>query len=226
MMFRRSLGHEKEDPSVRAKMPKENTPVTISRAGGPTVSGSIANLDAKTFTIRTQLKGQAGATYFVNYQSMSGKHRFGARCVEASANSLVLGYPAKIDTVEESSQANSGRQSVRLDMALRCEWRSIKDGKPETPFTRGTLVDISRTGASMVLDFELASGTLVELRVTFNSQSAPLILAGEVRRVSAAEQAKRLVHGIQFHTLAPEQEKAIVAYIHHRQAERRHRGLL
>ena len=140
---------------------------------------------------------------------------------------MVLAYPAKIDTVDAPPPAsNSGRQNVRLDTALRCEWRVVQGAQAQTPMTRGTLIDISRTGASLICDYELKNKMQLEVYVTLGSGSQKVMLPSEIMRVGRAEQSGKWLLGLHFQGLTPEQERQIMQYINHRQAERRQRGLV
>ena len=220
------FGQAKDDSSIRAKMPKVHALVTLQRAGvTAAANGAIAALEANRFVVQSQLRGLPGQNYVVTFQTPNGKFRFVAKCQESRDEGLIFNYPAKIDTLESGPAPSPGRQTVRLDTTVRGEWRVAPAGKGNGVFSRGTISDISRTGASLVLDREFPTGTQVELRLALNSRSAPLLLLGEVMRAKRVDASSKTLHGLKFLGVSPDDDKSILEYINRRQAERRERGL-
>lgn len=222
----RWFGQAKDDSTIRAKMPKVHALVTLQRAGvTAAANGAIAALETNSFIIQSQLKGLPGQNYVVTYQTPAGRFRFTAKCQASRDEGLVFAYPAKIDTLESGPAPSPGRQTVRLDTTVRGEWRIAPQGKGNGIFLRGTISDISRTGASLVLDREFPTGTQVEVRLALNSRTTPLLLLGEVMRAKRVEASSKVLHGLKFLGVSTDDDRAILDYINRRQAERRERGL-
>jgi c-di-GMP-binding flagellar brake protein YcgR len=134
--------------------------------------------------------------------------------------------PVKIQTLSANGGGAQKRSSVRLDTTVPCSWRFAPQGKGSGEFYRGSLTDVSRTGASLVADRELKKTTMVEVKVVLSSASPPMVLLGEVMRVGKIEQSGKSSHGLRFHGVSPNDDKAIMEFINRRQADRRNRGLM
>ncbi|MBV8356145.1 MAG: PilZ domain-containing protein [Candidatus Eremiobacteraeota bacterium] len=199
--------------------------LTLTR-GGASAGGSLAELGPASFRVETALTGVPGAIYVITYNTHSGQHRFAAKCLSASDEGLLFAYPRAIDTLVGSPKA-AGRQTLRLQTTVRGEWRLAKGGKGEGRFIRGTVGDISRSGASLICDVELRPGTEVELRLAFSALAQPLeLLADVVRASKPAETSHKTLHGLHFRGLTVDDDRTIMEYINRRQAERRARGLV
>ena len=136
----------------------------------------------------------------------------------------VFAIPERVETLQVFSAAKQ-RAAVRLDATVPAQWRFAPGGKGTGDYVRGSLTDISRSGASLIVDREVKKGTFVETRFAVSTAAAPLVLLGEVMRSSPIESSKKISLGLRFHGVKPEEDRAIMEFINKRQAERRNRGL-
>ncbi len=91
---------------------------------------------------------------------------------------------------------------------------------------RASLTDISRSGASLIVDREREDvEPCVETSFCVSTAAAPLVLLGEVMRSAGIESSKKISLGLRFDGVKPEEDRAIMEFINKRQAERRNRGL-
>ena len=84
---------------------------------------------------------------------------------------------------------------MRIDATVPAQWRFAPGGKGTGDYVRGSLTDISRSGASLIVDREVKKGTFVETRFSVSTAAAPLVLLGEVMRSSAIESSKKTIVG-------------------------------
>lgn len=117
------------------------------------------------------------------------------------------------------------RAAVRLDVTVPGLWRDAPGGKAVGAYTRGSITDISRTGASLTVDREIKRGTQLEIKVSVSTAAQPLVLLGEVMRSSKIEASGKSALGLRFLGITPEEDRKIMEFINKRQAERRSRGL-
>ncbi len=119
------------------------------------------------------------------------------------------------------------RAAVRLDVTVPGQWRYAPGGKGAGEYIRGSITDISRTGASLTVDREIKTRDAGRDQAFRSARSArPLVLLGrghagledrgvrEDRRSGCASSGSR-----------PRRTGAIMEFINKRQAERRSRGL-
>jgi c-di-GMP-binding flagellar brake protein YcgR len=117
------------------------------------------------------------------------------------------------------------RAAVRLDVTVPGLWRDAPGGKAVGAYTRGSITDISRTGASLTVDREIKRGGQIEIKVSVSTSAQPLVLLGEVMRSSKIEASGKSALGLRFLGITPEEDRKIMEFINKRQAERRSRGL-
>jgi hypothetical protein len=211
--------------SLRAKMPALHSFVSLGAAGlRGTVSVCVESLDAKAFTCSSTPELKPGQAAFFVYSTPIGKFRFNTKCSSVRGTHATFDWPKTIETLAKFGGAQQ-RQTVRLDATIPAHWRFARNGVGQGAFTRASLTDISRSGASLIIDRELTRGTQVDVRFTLNSESAPITLLGEVMRASKIETSGKASLGLKFHAIRPEDDRAILDFINKRQAERRNRGL-
>jgi c-di-GMP-binding flagellar brake protein YcgR len=225
-MVLRALGFKpKAAGNLKAKLPLANSFVDLSVPGGKgTQSVCVEQIDSKGFTCTAAPDVKAGSAAVFVYSSAGGKYRFSAKCTAVRGEHATFDLPKSIETLAKFGGSQQ-RQTVRLDAVVPAHWRHAHDGKGRGEFTRASLTDISRTGASLIIGHELAKGTQVEVRFTLNSASAPVVLLSEVMRTSKIGTAGKVSLGLKFHGVRPEDDRAIMEFINKRQAERRSRGL-
>jgi c-di-GMP-binding flagellar brake protein YcgR len=184
----------------------------------------IEAIDAKSFTCSSSADVKPGQIGVIVYSTATGKFRFTAKCTAVRGEHATFDLPKTIETLAKFGGAQQ-RQTVRLDATVPAQWRYAPGGKGNGEFTRASLTDISRSGASLIVDREISRGTQVEVRFTLNTASAPVIFLGEVMRASKIEKSGKVSLGLKFHGVRPEDDRAIMEFINKRQAERRSRGL-
>src|SRR5665213_1014267 len=206
MMRMLGFGPKPASAQLKLKLPQLNSFVDLTITGG-----------APPGT-------KPGGTGVFSYSNAVGRFRFSAKCVELRGGNAFFAIPERIETLQIFSGA-SQRTAVRIDATVPAQWRFAPSGKGSGDYVRGSLTDISRSGASLIVDREVKKGTYVETRFSVSTSSSPLVLLGEVMRSSAIESSKRLSLGLRFHGVKPEEDRAIMEFINKRQAERRNRGL-
>ncbi len=117
------------------------------------------------------------------------------------------------------------RAAVRLDVTVPGLWRDAPGGKAVGAYARGSITDISRTGASLTVDREIKRGAQLEVKFSISTSAQPLVLLGEVMRSSNIEASGKSALGLRFLGITPEEDRKIMEFINKRQAERRSRGL-
>ncbi|HZO92318.1 MAG TPA: PilZ domain-containing protein [Candidatus Baltobacteraceae bacterium] len=206
---------------LKSKLPQLNAFVDLTVAGGgPRGSVCVEAMDARAITVSALPGLRAGATGIFNYHNAAGTFRFSSKCVGLHRTAR-FAIPAKIESVGGATQ----RSAVRIDATVQAQWRFAPNGKAMGEYVRSSLTDISRTGASLISERDLKTGTSLEVRFAISSGAAPLVVLGEVMRSAKLETAAKYSLGLRFHGVTPEQDRAIVEFINKRLAERRSRGL-
>jgi c-di-GMP-binding flagellar brake protein YcgR len=227
MMLLRALGigPKRLSAQLRAKLPQLETFVDLVVLGGPKGSATFEELTEKTFTIQALPGLRAGQRATFSYNNDNGKFRFSARCSAVEGGRAIFPLPERIETVQAFTGTQQ-RAAVRLAATLPAQWRFAPGGIGDGDFMRGAIADISRTGASLIVDYrELRKGTFVEVKLLVSSSASPLLLLGEVMRSSKIETSGKVSLGLRFNGLSPGEDRAIMEFINKRQAERRSRGL-
>jgi hypothetical protein len=210
---------------LKLKLPQINSFVDLTiTGGGPRGSVCVEGIGDRSLTVGSLPGTKPGATGVFSYSNTVGRFRFSAKCTEIRGGNAVFAIPERIETLQVFSGAQQ-RTAVRIDATVPAQWRFAPGGKGTGDYVRGSLTDISRSGASLIVDREVKKGTFVESRFNVSTSAAPLVLLGEVMRSSAIESSKRLSLGLRFHGVKPEEDRAIMEFINKRQAERRNRGL-
>jgi c-di-GMP-binding flagellar brake protein YcgR len=212
-------------PQLRAKLPQVQASVEmVVPGGGPRGAVSVETMSEKAFTVDALPGLRGGQTAVFTYQNAAGKFRFSARCSAIKGHHATFALPQRVETIQLLTESHK-RAAVRLDATVVGHWRYAAGGKGVGEWVRSSITDISRTGASLIVDRELRQGSYVEIRFSVSSTAAPLALLGEVMRASKIEASGKVSLGLRFHGLKAEEDRAIMEFINKRQAERRSRGL-
>ncbi len=213
--------------ALKTKLPQINAFVELTIiGGGPKGSVTVESVGARTMTVSALPGMRVGMTGVFVYGNPAGRFRFSSKIAAVSPTGAVFALPSKIETIQAFAGGGAQkRASVRLDATVPCMWRLAHAGRGTGEFSRASLTDISRTGASLIVDRELKKGAHVEVKFAVNSAAAPLMLLGEVMRASKIEASKKNSLGLRFEGLKAEEDRAIMEFINKRQAERRSRGL-
>src|SRR5580658_315648 len=210
---------------TKLKLPQVNTFVELAAIGnGPRGSVCVESVQDKGLAVTTLPGLAAGQLAVFSYQNPHGRFRFSTRCTAVRGKHAHFGMPLRIETLQLFAGAQK-RAAVRLDATVPAQWRYAPAGKGTGEFIRASLTDISRSGASLIVDREVKKGTFVEVRFGVSTAATPLALLGEVMRTANIEATKKLSLGLRFHGLKAEEDRAIMEFINKRQAERRSRGL-
>jgi hypothetical protein len=218
------LGPKAPAAHMKLKLPQVNAFVDFMMAGGgPRGSVCVESMQERNFAVGALPGTKVGGTAVFSYANPVGRFRFSTKCVAMRGSTAVFAVPDRVETLQIFSGAQK-RAAVRIDATVSVQWRFAPEGKAVGDYARGSLTDISRSGASLNVDREVRKGTFVEMRFALGT-AAPLVLLGEVMRSSAIESSKRVSLGLRFHGMKPEEDRAIMEFINKRQADRRHRGL-
>jgi c-di-GMP-binding flagellar brake protein YcgR len=225
MLFR-ALGFKPKSSlnALRTKLPVLHAFVDITVSKGASTQVSVDAITSKTISTPAFPGLSVGAVVVFVYTNPHGKYRFATKCTSIKAAEAHFALPVKIEPLQKFGGAQK-RNTVRLDTTLPAQWRYTTQGKGTGEFTRGSLTDISRTGASLIADRDLSKGTQVEVRFSLNSVAAPVELLGEVMRASKIEKSGKNSLGLRFVGVSSADDRAIMEFINNRQAERRSRGL-
>lgn len=219
------IGPKGVPQTLRAKLPALQAILdVVITGGGPRGTVTFEALTEKTFTVGTLPGLRAGQSAVFSYQNTAGKFRFAAKCLAVKGFEATFALPAQIETFQLFPDQQR-RSAVRLDATIPGQWRYAPGGKGIGDWARGSITDISRTGASLTVDREVKTGMYVEIRFAPSSAAAALVLLGEVVRTSKIEASGKVSLGLRFHGLNADEDRAIMEFINKRQAERRSRGL-
>jgi hypothetical protein len=219
------FGPKQIAPQLKLKLPALNSFVDVVMIGhGPRGSVCVEGLNERGLTITALPDMKVGGTGVFSYANASGRFRFSAKCAAVRGATAVFALPERVETLQVFTAAKQ-RAAVRLDATVPAQWRFAPGGKGSGDYVRGSLTDISRSGASLIVDREVKKGSFVEARFAVSTAATPLVLLGEVMRNSPIESSKKISLGLRFHGIKAEEDRAIMEFINKRQAERRNRGL-
>jgi c-di-GMP-binding flagellar brake protein YcgR len=119
----------------------------------------------------------------------------------------------------------SPRATVRVALSAPGEWRYAVGGKGSGAFLRCAMTDLSRTGAALTVERPVKTGIQIELKLAIGTAARPLVLLGEIVRVTKVEASGKSSVGLRFLGITPEEDRTIMEFIYKRQAELRSRGL-
>jgi PilZ domain len=212
-------------PQLKLKLPAVNTFVDVVMIGhGPRGSVCVEALNERSFVVGALAGMRVAGTGVFSYSNDSGRFRFSSKCVAVRGATAVFALPERVETLQAFAEAKQ-RAAVRLDATVAAQWRFAPGGKGSGDYVRASLTDISRSGASLIVDRDVKKGSFVEVRFAVSTAATPLVLLGEVMRNSPLESSKKISLGLRFHGMKAEEDRAIMEFINKRQAERRNRGL-
>jgi hypothetical protein len=223
----RMLGIGPKPPSTqfRLKLPNVNSFVDLTMTGGgPRGSVCLEGIADRNLIVGALPGTTVGATGVFSYSNSVGRFRFSAKCVALRGPNALFALPERVETLQVFAGATQ-RNAVRIEATVPAQWRYAPAGRGHGDYARGSLTDISRSGASLIVDREMKKGTYLEVRFALSSAASPLVLLGEVMRSSSIETTKKISLGLRFHGVKNEEDRAIMEFINRRQAERRNRGL-
>jgi hypothetical protein len=210
---------------LKLKLPQINSFVALAMTGsGPRGSVCVETLADRNFGVTALPGTSTGGTGVFTYENAVGKFRFASKCVGLRGGIATFAMPVRIEALHVFASATH-REAMRLDANVTARWRFAPGGRGSGEFARASLTDISRTGASLIVDREIRRGTYLETCFTVSPAAPPLVLLGEVMRSSGIESSKKISLGLRFNAVKPAEERAITEFINKRQAERRNRGL-
>jgi hypothetical protein len=210
---------------LKLKLPQLNSFAALAMTGsGPRGSVCVESLTERNLTVAALPGTSAGATGVFTYENAVGKFRFASKCVSLRDGIATFAIPERIEALHVFASSQQ-RTAVRLDATVAAQWRFAPGGRGSGDFARASLTDISRTGASLIVDREIKNGTYLETRFAISPAEPPLVLLGEVTRSSGIESSKKIALGLRFNAVRPAEERAITEFITKRHAERRSRGL-
>jgi PilZ domain len=219
------FGAKPLSPQLKLKLPSANGVVDlVITGGGPRGSVCVESVTDRNVAVSALAGTETGRTGVFSYTNAVGKFRFSSKCVALKGHTALFAIPVRIETLQVFSAAHK-RAAVRIDATVPAQWRFAPGGRGSGDYARASLTDISRSGASLIVDREVKQGTFVESRFAVSTAVAPLVLLGEVMRSSPLESSKKVSLGLRFHGVKPEEDKAIMEFINKRQADRRNRGL-
>ncbi len=220
-MLKGLFGGRNKVPATR--LPAPNAFVDAAVGGRPARSVSVESVGAKGIVTREVL-GRPGESAVLIYATAQGRFRAATRIAAAGGGSTHFDVPKRVDLVGAASGAQK-RSSVRLDTIVPGAWRLAPGGKGQGEFLRGTVRDISRGGCALIADRALKGGSMVEVRLALRGDAAPVVLLGEVMRHEEIPTSRKHSHGLRFHGVRPEEDRAIVDFINRKQADLHSRGL-
>jgi len=219
------IGPKPPSTQFKLKLPNVNSFVDLTMTGGgPRGSVCLEGIVDRSLIVAALPGTKIGATGRFSYSNSVGRFRFSAKCVALKGPNAVFALPERVETLQVFSGV-AQRNAVRIEATVLAQWRYAPAGEGYGDYVRGSLTDISRSGASLIVDREVKRGTFLELRFRLSSAASPLVLVAEVMRSSTIETTKKISLGLRFHGVKPEEDRAIMEFINRRQTERRNRGL-
>ncbi|HEY0392927.1 MAG TPA: PilZ domain-containing protein [Candidatus Elarobacter sp.] len=219
------FGPKPLSPQLKVKLPQVNGWIdVVMTGGGPRGTVCVEALGGRDMSVTALTEMKPGSTGVFTYSNAIGKFRFSTKCLSLQGHAALFALPERIETLQVFSGAQK-RAAVRLDATVPAQWRFAPAGRGHGDWVRGSLVDLSRSGASLIADRDVKTGTWVETRFAVTTAASPLVLLGEVMRNSPIESSKKISLGVRFQGVKPEEDRAIMEFINKRQADRRSRGL-
>jgi hypothetical protein len=219
------FGPKALSPQLKVKLPQVNGWIdVVMTGGGPRGTVCVESLGSRDMSVSAMTGMKPGATGVFTYSNAIGKFRFSTKCLALQGHAALFALPERIETLQVFSGAQK-RAAVRLDATVPAQWRFAPGGRGHGDWVRGSLIDLSRSGASLIVDREVKDGTQLETRFAVSTAATPLVLVAEVMRNSPIDMTKKISLGIRFQGVKPEDDRAIMDFINKRQADRRSRGL-
>ncbi len=206
------------------QLPAIHAFVDVTVMGRSMKSVSIEDIGEKEIVTGEAL-GRAGETAAFIYQNEHGRFRFSTRVVGFGGGRTRFELPAFIEPLGGGTEDGQKRASLRLDTLVPGFWRFAPSCQGVGEFMKGSVRDISRGGCSLITDRRFKIGQMLELKLQLRADFAPLQVFGEVVRVEQIPTSGKFSHGLRLHGTREDEERAILQFIHRRQADLRNRGL-
>ncbi len=188
------LGRKPPPPMLKTKMPAVNSFVALMMAGGgPRGSVCVETIGSRSFVVSALSGLKTGGTGVFSYENESGRFRFSSRCLDVRS-AAVFALPDRIETLETFAGARS-RTAVRLDATVPAQWRFAPGGRGSGDWTRASLTDVSRSGASLIADRDVKRTVQLEIKFTISTRPTPLVLVAEVMRSEPIESTEEELVG-------------------------------
>ncbi len=207
-------------------VPEERLPVLhsfidVTVMGRSARSVSVEEIGPDAIVVG-DIVGRAGERAAFVYQNPAGRFRFGTTVDQVKDGMTYFKMPERIEALGGGAQK---RSSVRMDVLIAGLWRLTNNGKGTGEFLKGNIRDISRGGCALILDRACKVGQLLEVKMNIRADAPPLTVLGEVMRVEVVQTSGKHSHGLRFHGLTPDEDRAILEFINKKQADLRSRGL-
>jgi hypothetical protein len=210
--------------SLRDKLPSINAFVDIAIGGSlHRESVPVNDITASAIVTRCPNGLQPGESADFLYGNAFGRFRFATACAKVDGKEAYFELPAAVKTLESYGDR---RTSERVPWLLPVQWRYAPSGSGYGDFLAGSLMDISRGGASLVVGRMLKPGSQVELRFALKSQQEPFVELCQVVRAAKIETSDKNAAGILFLDLDPHDERTLGEYLDERLTLRRDRGVV
>jgi c-di-GMP-binding flagellar brake protein YcgR len=118
------------------------------------------------------------------------------------------------------------RGAARVDKVIPIDWRYAPDGEGYGDFASGSMSDLSRGGASLVVGRAIKPGTSLEVRFALDPKGAKLVEICQVMRASKIGTSANFTAGIRFLAMSSANETALMKFLQELQATRRDRGIV
>jgi c-di-GMP-binding flagellar brake protein YcgR len=220
MIFKSLFGNAKK-MIPEERLPSVQSFVEVSVMGRAMRSVSIEELNPKYIAVGETL-GRVGERGIFVYQNANGRFRFVATITEVRDRITCFEIPAKVESLGSGGQK---RSSVRLDTLVPGLWRMAPEGKGLGEFMKGSIRDISRTGCALITERQCKVGQWLEVKISLRSDVPAITVVGEIVRFEQIPVSGRISHGLRFHGLSPDEDRAITEFINRKQADLRSRGL-
>lgn len=192
-------------------LPIENDFVDVF-AGGKTETVCIESVSKAGIETRRPPKAVLGQPALFNYSNKLGRFRFQTECTKISGACATFALPLEITVIE---QLGEKRKNFRLNKLLNVQWRYAPDGVGNGPFVKGTVRNLSSTGACLDVGRELRKGTLVEIQLDpVLLGKRPVIAIAELARPAQKDSKGVISAGVCFQGIGMTGQNAIAEFIH------------
>jgi hypothetical protein len=157
------------------------------------------------------------------YTNDIGRFRFDTACVEAGPAEAAFALPAQIKTIE--SFANR-RSAPRVPWLGPAQWRFAPQGEGYGTYLPASMMDVSSSGASIVVARSLREGAEVEVRFRLESERVVLAALSHVVRTTKLERSHKSVAGLRFVEIDPDAQRTLGEFVIEQQQARRERGVV
>jgi hypothetical protein len=219
----RGVRSNQQEVDLRDKLPQVNGFVDVAVGpNGPRESIPIDDITGTSLVARCPEGLERGASVDFLYTNLIGRFRFATRCLTLEGREAHFELPVIIKTLQTFGYR---RNAQRIQWLIPVQWRYAPEGIGYGNYLAGSLNDLSRTGASLVVERELKSGSQVEIRFALKPDETFVALCQVVRAAKIDTSARSAV-GIRFIEIDALAERKLVDYICERQTLRHDRGFV